>query len=68
MAARAVSSVTYGPRDVMVNVLAFETEQELQQFWDEWLVQPEAVKFIEKFDELRESGSTSELLRQYYSF
>ena len=60
-----ILSYLYGPRDVMVNVLAFETEQERQKFWDEWRVQPEAVKFLEKFDELRESGGTSELMRQH---
>jgi hypothetical protein len=60
-----IYSYLYGPRDVMVNELTFETEQERQKFWDEWRVQPEAAEFLERFDRLRESGGTSELLRLY---
>ena len=57
-----ICTFAFGPRDVLVDELTFESEDERQSFWDDWRPQPEATEFLKKAYELGESGGNTELL------
>ena len=56
-----VYTAEFGPFDVMVVDFQFESLAEYQKGWSEWATTPEAVKFLEKWHTLVESGGTNEL-------
>ena len=57
--------VEWGARDTVIVEFEFETEEERQKFWDDRNAQPEATEFGKRYNELRVSGGTSELLLLY---
>ena len=59
-----VCSYRFGPYDVVISDLVFETEEDRQKFWAEvdWST-PKAVEWVKRGHELREFGTTTELLQ-----
>jgi hypothetical protein len=57
-----VYSVLYGAQDTAVLEMEFETIEEQKEFFADYNAQTETVEFSSKLDELRESGTTMELL------
>jgi len=54
----------FGPSDIVILDLEFETEEDRQKFWAsiDWSL-PEMTEFVKKYADLAESGATHELLR-----
>jgi len=54
----------FGPSDIVIQDLEFETEEDRQEFWAsiDWSL-PEMAEFVKKYAALAESGATHELLR-----
>jgi len=50
----------FGPSDVVVFDLEFESLEACRKMWEEWFASPEGDRYMEKFTTLVESGGSTE--------
>ena len=59
-----VSTHWIGPLDVVISDIEHASIEDHNKFWADYdWGQPQAVEWLEKWDDLRESGATNELLQ-----
>jgi hypothetical protein len=52
-----------GPNDVMAMEWEYESLEEYEKDWAEWGATPEAAAFMEKWNQMTESGGSNEIWR-----
>jgi hypothetical protein len=51
----------YGPHNVVIGELEFETLEDQDGFWQEWWQAPEAQTYMEALSQLQDAGGSHEL-------